>query len=181
MGMILFKAELVKIGDWTIAVLPKSASDKLPSRGMVLVKGTVNGFSFKTPLEPDGRGSHWLSLDKAMLAGAKARVGDTVTIAIEPSKDWPEPEVPADLQTALAADPEAQAIWNDITPMARWDWLRWIGSTNREETRKKHVLVALSKMKNGTRRPCCFNRAMCTVSAISKSGVLLEPAGQNQQ
>ena len=167
--MIRFKSTPFKIGAWTILLLPKDVSAKLPSRGMVLVKGTINGSSFKTPLEPDGRGSHWLKVDNDL-------AGKTVEVAIEPSKDWPEPEIPADLKKALAADPEAHAIWDDITPMARWDWLRWIGSTAKSETRAKHVVVALSKMKNGTRRPCCFNRALCTVSEVSRGGALLEPS-----
>lgn len=156
------------IGRTTVLLLPKDASAKLPSRGMVLVRGTINGSAFLTPLEPDGRGSHWLQVDDGL-----ARVA--VEVALEPSKDWPEPKVPADLQKALRADPEAQAIWEDITPMARWDWLRWIGSTAKSETRAKHVTVALSKMKHGTRRPCCFNRALCTVAEVSKGGALLEP------
>lgn len=169
--MIHFKAEPFKIGKWTVLVLPKNVSAKLPSRGMVLVKGSINGSRFLMPLEPDGRGSHWFKIDKSM--GAVA--GQVAEVTIEPSKDWPEPEVPADLKKALAADPDANAIWESITPMARWDWLRWIGSTAKSETRAKHVVVALSKMKNGTRRPCCFNRALCTVSEVSKGGALLEP------
>jgi hypothetical protein len=171
MPEIRTKATPFKIGSSTILLLPKDASAKLPSRGMVLVRGTVNGASFKTPLEPDGRGSHWLKIDKNM----KAAAGKPAEVVIEPSKDWPEPDIPADLQKALANDREAQAIWHDITPMARWDWLRWIASTANSETRAKRVGVALSKLKHGTRRPCCFNRALCTVPEVSKGGALLEP------
>jgi hypothetical protein len=172
MPVIHFETKLFKIGSSTILLLPKDASAKLPSRGMVLVEGTVNGTKFLTPLEPDGRGSHWLRADKIL---GQTADGDSVTVELEPSKDWPEPTLPIDFKKALAADPEASDIWADITPMARWDWLRWIASTNREETRKKHVVVALSKMKAGTRRPCCFNRALCCEPAVSKGGLLLEP------
>ncbi|HVV66765.1 MAG TPA: YdeI/OmpD-associated family protein [Candidatus Saccharimonadales bacterium] len=172
---IRFTAKLVKIGSWDIILVPQNASAKLPSRGMIMVKGTINGHSFQSPLEPDGKGSHWLHADRDLRTGAKIGTGDTVTMAIEPSKEWPEPNIPADLKAALAADAEAKKLWEDVTPAARWDWLRWIASTGREETRKKHVEVALSKLKNGLRRPCCFNRTMCTVSAVSKSGVLLDP------
>lgn len=173
--MISFKAKLFKIGEATILLLPKEASAQLPSRGMVLVKGTVGGTEFKTPLEPDGRGSHWLKVDK-ILSGAKP--GESVEVELEPSKDWPEPELPTDVKTALASDKEARALWQDITPMARWDWLRWIGSTAKDETRAKHIKVAFSKLKNGTRRPCCFNRALCTDQSVSKGGALLEPTSQ---
>jgi hypothetical protein len=173
---IRFKAGLFQIGPYMILRLPKSASAALPSRGMVMVEGAVNGFPFRSPLEPDGMGSHWLAVDKGLLEGAGAKAGDSVAVSMESTKQWPEPVVPADLGAALAADSKANALWSDITPMARWDWLRWIASTGRAETRQKRIGVALSKLKAGTRRPCCFNRALCTVPAVSKSGVLLSPA-----
>ncbi|MGA2625532.1 MAG: hypothetical protein ABSF63_00535 [Candidatus Bathyarchaeia archaeon] len=47
-----------------------------------------------------------------------ADAGDTVTLAIEPTKEWPEPEVPADLKNALAGAPRAHALWMDTTPNA---------------------------------------------------------------
>lgn len=96
---IKLQTELFKIGGWTILKLPKDASAKLPSRGMVVVKGMVNGAPFKTPLEPDGKGSHWFRVGKDLLKAA----GDTVEVAIEPPDQWPEPDVPLDLRNALAA------------------------------------------------------------------------------
>lgn len=175
MPTINFKAQLSKIGSLTLLILPKSASAKLPSRGMAMVEGTINGFPFQSELEPDGKGSHWFKVDQTLSKAAKAVAGDTVTLAIEPSKEWPEPKVPADIKNAVTADSKAHAMWLDITPMARWDWIRWIGSSKYEETRKKHIEVALSKLRSGMRRPCCFNRSMCTDPSVSKNGVLLEP------
>ena len=174
MPTIRFKTQLFTIGSWTILRLPESASAKLPSRGQTMVEGTINGFHFQSPLEPDGKGSHWFRVDKTILKGASANAGDTITLEIKPSKQWPEPEVPEDLQTALATAPQAQALWMDITPMAHWDWIRWIRSTKNPETRKKRIEVALSKLKSGMRRPCCFNRSICSEPEVSNNGVLLE-------
>lgn len=175
MGQIHFKTKLFKIHSWTILLLPKSASEELPSRGMVMVKGTLNGVDFQLPLEPDGRGSHWFKVNDNLLKSAKISAGDTVEVALESTKDWPEPELPDDLKKALMADSKAQALWKDITPMARWDWLRWISSTGKAETRANRIEVAFSKLKHGTRRPCCFNRTLCTEQYVSKGGALLEP------
>jgi hypothetical protein len=175
MTTIRFEAKLFNIDAWTLLRLPKSASAKLPSRGMTMVEGTIDAFHFQTALEPDGKGSHWFKLDKAMLKSVGAGVGDTVTLAIEPVKEWPEPNVPADLKGALAAVPQAHTLWMEITPGARWDWIRWIGSTKQPETRKRRIEVALSKLKAGSRRPCCFNRTVCTDPYVSNNGILLEP------
>ena len=175
MSIIRFETTPLKIGDWTILRLPEKASAKLPSRGMTLVEGDINGFRSKIVLEPDGRGSHWFRVNSGLYAAARINASDTVTMAVEPSKDWPEPDVPADLKNALASDPQANALWLKITPMARWDWLRWIRSTHNQETRGRRIEVALSKLKAGERRPCCFNRNLCTEPEISKNGVLMEP------
>jgi hypothetical protein len=176
MPAIHFAAKLFAIGAWTVLRLPGEASAQLPSRGQVMVKGAMNDFRFQTALEPDGNGSHWFRVDKSMQKSANAVAGDTVTLAIEPTKEWPEPTMPADLRTALAAHPRIQALWMRITPMARWEWIRWIGSTKQPETRKRRIETAGSKLLSGERRPCCFNRNMCCVPDVSKNGVLLEPA-----
>ena len=175
MATIHFQAKLSKIHAWTLLVLPKSASEKLPSRGMVMVEGTMNGVRFQAALEPDGRGSHWFRVNKALREGAGADVGDTVSLAIEPMKEWPEPKVPADLMDAFAAVPMAHHAWMEITPVARWDWIRWIGSTKVEETRKGRIEKACSMLAGGKRRPCCFNRSLCCEPEVSKNGVLLGP------
>ena len=174
--LIRFETTPLKIGDWTILRLPGSASAKLPSRGMALVEGTINGYHSKIVLEPDGKGGHWFRVDPGLREAAGIDDGDAVTLAVAPSKEWPELEVPADLNEALASDPQAKALWVKITPMARWDWMRWIRATNNRETRSHRIEVALSKLKAGERRPCCFNRNSCTEPEVSKNGVLIEPA-----
>jgi len=172
---ISFETKLFEINSWTILKLPKSASVRLPSRGMNMVKGTINGFSFQTALEPDGKGSHWFRVDKVMLKIIGAKVGETVMLDVDSVKEWPEPNLPADLKNALVAVPQALKLWKEITPMARWDWIRWINSTKNPETRKKRIDVSCSKLKKEMRRPCCFNRSMCTEPDVSNNGVLLEP------
>lgn len=178
MADISFKAKLVKIDTTALVVFPKDESTKLPSRGMTLVEGAINGAPFRTPLEPDGNGSHWLKVSSTLQKDAKAEVGDMVELSVSPAKDWPEPTLPADLQKALDADPEAHELWTKITPMARWDWIRWVGATANPETRKHHVEVTISKLKKGMRRPCCFNRSLCCDPDVAKSGFLREPTKQ---
>lgn len=175
MPAISFRTTPFEVASWTIVLLPKSASAKLPSRGMTMVAGTINGSRFQTPLEPDGRGSHWFKIDEALRQTAGTDASVTVTVKIEPIKDWPEPVLPADVNSALTADKQAHDLWLDITPMARWDWLRWISSTGKSETRQRRINVALSKLKAGSRRPCCFNRTLCTEPSVSKNGALLVP------
>jgi len=145
-----------KIGSWTLLTLPRNASAKLPSRGLTMVEGTINGFPFRLALEPDGKGSHWLKVNQAMHAAAGAVAGDTVTVEITRTGEEPELRVPMDLRTALAAAPRAQSTWAEITPMARRDWILWISSAKQPETRKGRIEKASSMLSSGKRRVCCF-------------------------
>lgn len=176
MATISFEAELFEVNDRLILRLPEGASKQLPSRGQVYVKGVINDTPFQAALEPDGKWSHWLHIDKKMQKTTGLQVGDKATAEIESSKDWPEPEVPADIQEALDAAPDVQKLWQSITPMARWEWIRWIGATANSETRTRRIEAGFSKLRGGERRPCCFNRSMCCVPEVSKNGVLLVPA-----
>jgi hypothetical protein len=174
--MIKFQSTLRKLGKWTILQLPDDASLKLPSRGQVMVKGTINGYRLNQVLEPDGRWGHWFRVDKKIQNAVSANAGDTVTVEIEPSKDWPEPNIPSDFAKELAnASSKVQDLWTKITPMARWEWIRWVNATSVFETRERRVAVSISKMQSGKRRPCCFNLAACTDPDLAKNGRLIEP------
>lgn len=172
--MIRCRIKLFKIASWTIARLPKSVSAELPSRSMVMIEGSINAFPIQVPLEPDGAGSHWFRISNTILEGAKANAGDTVSVAITPSKEWPAPELPVDLKNTLAKDLRAHKLWTEITTKAQWDWIRWIRSAKHEKTRKRRIEIANDKLKKGDQRPCCFNRTMCTEPYVAKNGVLLE-------
>jgi Domain of unknown function (DUF1905)/Bacteriocin-protection, YdeI or OmpD-Associated len=174
---IRFDATLYTIDSRTILRLPEKASGKLPSRGQVAVQGTINGHEFHTVLEPDGKFGHWMVVDGKLRQTAALSAGDTATLEVESIKDWPEPHVPRDLEAALATAPrKIQDLWKEITPMARWEWVRWVNATQNPDTRKRRVEVSISKMKSGKRRPCCFNLAACTDPNLSKNGRLVEPA-----
>lgn len=173
--MIKFEATPHKIDKWTILQLPESASKMLPSRGQVMVKGTINGHDFQQVLEPDGRWGHWFKLDAKMQKSVGISAGDNVKLEIMPSKDWPEPEVPVDFSKALhAASTAVQSLWTKITPMARWEWIRWVNATSVDETRERRIEVSISKLGSGKRRPCCFNLAACTDPDLARSGRLID-------
>ena len=67
--------------------------------------------------------------------------------------------MPADLRKALAAAPEARAVWREITPAARHDWILWITSAKRAETRASRIASACNRLGKGERRVCCFDRS----------------------
>jgi len=160
------------IDERLILPLPEEASTALTSRGQVAAKAVLDGHEVELVIEPDGRMGHWLDLDAELAATLDAHQGQTIAFTLTTSSDWPEPAVPADLADALEEAGDLAETWPSLTPMARWEWVRWIGSTRNEDTRARRVEVSIDKLRNGSRRPCCFNLASCTDPKLARSGTL---------
>lgn len=65
-------------------------------------------------------------------------------------------KIPIDLYEILREDRDALSKWNELTPLARNEWICWVISVKREVTRKDHVNRVVSELKDGIRRPCCW-------------------------
>lgn len=162
--MIGFKATLLKPespprATWSFLRVPKAASGKLSSRGQVAVEGTLNGQAFKAMLDPDGEGSHWLKVDAALRKKAKADVGEKVVLEIVQAAEPPEPKLPPELRKALADEPAAKVQWAALKPAQRHDWILWIMSAKRPETRLRRIANACDRLASGKRKVCCFDRS----------------------
>ena len=135
----------------------------------------MNEAGFLATLDPDGRGSHWLKVTRKMQVAAAATVGEAVKLEIEPSAKQPEPIVPADLRKALNVTPEAKAVWSDITVAARRDWIQWIVSAKKPETRVRRIEGACDMLAGGKRRVCCFDRSGIYSGALAAPVAADEP------
>lgn len=142
---------------WAFVVLPKEASAILPRRGRVTVNAAINRYAFQVMLEPDGRKSHWLKVEDAVLTASGAAIGETVEFEIATIDQEPDPEVPEDLQEALLASPESLVIWESTTTIARLDWIHWVTSAKQAKTRTKRIQDACSMLASGKKRVCCFD------------------------
>lgn len=65
-------------------------------------------------------------------------------------------KVPEDLKKVLTSDVKAHLVWNDLTPLARNEWICWVTFVKKEETRKEHINRLIGDLKRGKRRPCCW-------------------------
>lgn len=93
------------------------------------------------------------------MQAAGVKPGDTVALKIAPVTKEPEPVVPPDLMKALRGAPKALEAWTGITAAARRDYVQWITSGKRAETRTIRIEKACDMLAKGKRRPCCFDRS----------------------
>lgn len=131
--------------------LPSEAGAALPSGKAAVVEGLLDGFPFRAPFE---EGS--LVLSAALQSAAGIKPGRTVHVEITRIDEEPEVRVPSDFREALEGAGEIKTLFEDVTPNARREWVRWVASAKQEKTREKRIVVGLDKLSKGMRRPCCF-------------------------
>ncbi len=131
------------------------------------MEGTINDYAFRATLEPDGQLSHWLKISDPLIKAAGAQIGDTVAFNIMSVEQEPEPDVPSELDAALMGSPQARAVWDDTTTIARLDWIHWISSAKQAKTRTKRVSDACDMLASGKQRVCCFDPSGYYSKALS--------------
>lgn len=91
-------------------------------------------------------------------------------------------KLPEDLKKNLTASPKALSLWEDITPLARNEWICWVESVKKEESRKEHLERVVPELIGGKRRPCCWigciHRTDRPMSAAQK--YILEKKGKKK-
>lgn len=139
-------------GAWTFIFFPKRVTDFLGSKAMVPVSGTIAGMDFRTTLAPSGKGTHVMTVSKALQAAARVKAGDTVKMTLRVDDEERAITVPPDLRGALRASSKATTLWKAITPRAQEEWIEWITGAKKAATRERRVATAVEKLESGIRR-----------------------------
>lgn len=85
-----------------------------------------------------------------------------------PMKSAKETRIPADLNKALKTISKAEKTWKDITPLMRRDWILWIVTAKKPETRVRRIEKAIDMLSHGKRRVCCFGGAKWLVRIMEE-------------
>lgn len=141
-----FKAKAEGAGPnkaWCFIAVPFNVAEVWGTRGRVAVKGAINGFSFRTNIQPMG-GRHLLTFNKTLQAGAKAKAGDMVSVVMERDTEERIVEPPAELAHAFRKSKEAKALWDKLAYTHRKEFAQWISGAKQEETRQRRAEKAVS-------------------------------------
>lgn len=139
-------------GAWTYLQIPFNVETEFGSKARVPVAGTLNGAPFRSSLMPEGDGTHSMVVSKDLQAGAKARAGDRVTVAIHVDTAERIVTVPAELQQALGADAKAAAVFAELAYSHKKEYADWIGGAKRPETKAARVAKTIELLKSGAKR-----------------------------
>ncbi|MGI9114391.1 MAG: YdeI/OmpD-associated family protein [Chthoniobacterales bacterium] len=128
---------------WCFIAMPFDAAKLWGTRGRIAVKGTINGFPYRTNIQPM-EGRHLLTFNKQLQAGAKAKVGDTISVVMERDLEERTVEVPRELAIAFRRNKRARTLWDKLAFTHRKEFAQWIGGGKQEETRKRRAAKALT-------------------------------------
>ncbi len=138
-------------GAWTCLRVPFSVEKVFGTRARVPVKGRINGVAFRSSLFRTGDGRHFMMVNKAMQAGAEAKAGDTVRVVFEKDTAPRAVAVPRDLKAALARHKQARARFDRMAYSHQKQYVDWITSAKRKETRAARIAKAITMIGRGER------------------------------
>ncbi len=118
------------------------------TRARVPVRGTINGFAFRSSLMPMG-GCHGMAINKSMRDGAGVKAGDAVSVVMERDEGKRVVEAPALLKKEMAKSKTAQAKWEKLSFTNKKEIALSISSAKQEETRRRRLAKAMDILKTG--------------------------------
>jgi hypothetical protein len=145
-----FKTKLVGQDGSSVAAVrfPFDIQEVFGTIARVPVRGTINGFPFRSSLMPMG-GCHYMAVNRAMREGASCKAGDTVSVVMERDTAPRVAVVPAILKKALAKNKTAQANWKKYSFSNQKEMALAITAAKQEETRARRLARVLDIVKNG--------------------------------
>jgi uncharacterized protein YdeI (YjbR/CyaY-like superfamily) len=144
-----FKSTLERMASnlgWVIIRIPFDVPKAWGTRGMLKVKGEINGFAFRTSLFPTGKGYHYLLVNKRMQAGANAAPGDTAQFSLEPDTEKRVAAIPPELQRILNEDRSFRRWFDQLNySIRKWlgDWVTQVKSAEARMRRAEQVAEQL--------------------------------------
>jgi hypothetical protein len=150
-----FKAKLAAGGEgeaWVVLPIPFDVAARFGSRGRVPVSGSLNGIPFRNSIFPSGDGTHHMMINKALQRDAGCGPDALVEIVMQVDLAPRAEETPPDLRDALSAEPQAAAFFEKLSDSSRNEFIRWITSAKRDDTRAERVAKTLARLQAGKRR-----------------------------
>jgi hypothetical protein len=130
---------------------PFDVAEIFGRKGRVPVKGTINGFPFRSSLMNMGDG-YMMAVNAEMRAGGKCKAGDRVKVVMELDAEVRKVEVPAYLKKIINSDAQAKERWGKLSFTHQKEYVREIEGAKREETRERRVAQMMDALRKGLRK-----------------------------
>jgi hypothetical protein len=131
-------------------IFPLDFEETFGTKARVPVRGTINGFPFRSSLMPMG-GCHIMAVNKTMRDGAKVQAGDEVDVAMERDAAERTIEPPPELKRELAKNKKAQARWDELAFTVKKEMANSISGAKQEETKQRRLAKVMRILKTSAK------------------------------
>jgi Domain of unknown function (DUF1905)/Bacteriocin-protection, YdeI or OmpD-Associated len=147
-----FKAKIEGKEAGVVAAItpPVDVPEMFRTRGRVPVRGTINGFPYRSSLMPCG-GPHMMPVNKALCSGAGVKPGDVVDVVMERDDEERTVDAPPELNKELAKNKTAQANWEKMSFTHKKEMANSIREAKQEETRARRLAKVVQILKSGAK------------------------------
>lgn len=150
MGKQSFPAQILSAsGGGAYVEIPFDVEEAYGTRGQVKVKATFDGYPYRGSIFPMGKGRHILIVRKEVQKAIGKTIGETVQVTLERDAEPRNVAVPGDFQAALEKNPTAKAIFEKLAYTHRKEYVEWIESAKKPETRQRRIQKALEMIGQG--------------------------------
>jgi Domain of unknown function (DUF1905)/Bacteriocin-protection, YdeI or OmpD-Associated len=129
---------------------PFDVQETFGTKARVPVRGTINGFPFRSSLMPMG-GCHGMAVNRAMRDGAKAQAGDVVDVVLQRDSEERAVEAPTELKKELVQNQKAQERWEKLSFTHKKEMALSITGAKQEETKKRRLVKVMQVLKTGAK------------------------------
>ncbi len=147
MAKVEFKVKLEGINGGAMISLPRRESVKFGVRGRVPVRGTLNGYPFRSSIFPTGDGGHYMAVNREVREGAQVKAGDRVQVIMETDAEPRTVELPPDLEKALAKSKAARTRFDQLSYTHRKEYVQWIEAAKRPDTRQRRLAQTIERLE----------------------------------
>ncbi len=152
MASYSFESILVRpegVGTWTYLGIPPEISASFGDKGQVRVKGTINGFPYRSTALPMGDGTHYPVVAKDIREQINATQGNKVTVTLELDREERRIETPPDLEAALENNPTARLTYQKLAYSHQKAYVDWITGAKQADTRQRRIDKTLELLAQG--------------------------------
>ena len=129
--------------------IPFDVQKVFGTRARVPVRGTINGFPYRSSIFNMGGDCHFMAVNKSMREGAKAKGGDIITVVMERDE---EPRVitpPPELASALKTNRDARANWEKLSYTHQKEYAQAIAEAKKPETHARRIERTIAQLAAG--------------------------------
>jgi hypothetical protein len=150
----IFEAKLDRhpgVGTWTFVTAPFSIEEEFGKRGRIAIVGKIDGQEFRGSFMPNGDGGHFIVVKKEIREAIGKEAGSTVRVEVVLDTQARVVDIPEEFATALAKKKKVKAAFEALSYSHRKEYVDWISSTKKSETRQRRIVTAMAMIAAGRR------------------------------